>query len=86
MTSTCFQTSPWRQKPCFQANRDARDLRADHSAHGGQARERINVVYTTAFTKKPVSMKYRGIFDLVAENPECSTMPAKSAAKALRDA
>ena len=30
--------------------------------------QRINVVYTTAFTKKPVSMRYRGIFDLVAEN------------------
>ena len=48
--------------------------------------QRINVVYTTAFTKKPVSMRYRGIFDLVGRNRECSTMPAKSAAKALRDA
>ena len=31
--------------------------------------QRINAVYTTAFTKKPVSMKYRGIFDLVGRKP-----------------
>ena len=31
--------------------------------------QRIGAVYSTAFTDKPVSMKYRGIFDLVGRKP-----------------
>ncbi len=31
--------------------------------------QRIGKVYSTAFTNKPVSMKYRGIFELVGRKP-----------------
>jgi hypothetical protein len=31
--------------------------------------QRIETVYTTAYTTKPVSMKYRGVFDLVKRDP-----------------
>jgi hypothetical protein len=30
---------------------------------------RIDSVYTTAYTTKPVSMKYRGIFELIKRDP-----------------
>ena len=31
--------------------------------------QRISGIYSTAFTDKPVSMKYRGIFELVGRKP-----------------
>jgi hypothetical protein len=31
--------------------------------------QRVDSVMTTAFTSKPVSMKYRGIFDLLGRGP-----------------
>jgi hypothetical protein len=31
--------------------------------------QRIDSIVTTAFTSKPVSMKYRGIFELVGRSP-----------------
>jgi hypothetical protein len=30
---------------------------------------RITTVYSTAFTDRPVSMKYRGIYDLIGRKP-----------------